>query len=71
MARGGGIFWVLIYIVFGAYFIISGLPGLVSFKIPEVITKIDNWITLVGGVLILIGGINHFRTASNKRYRRE
>ena len=59
----GGIFWFIIYLVFGIYFINSSFNFI---KMPEVISNFDSWIILLGGVLILLGGVNHFRAIRNK-----
>jgi predicted membrane channel-forming protein YqfA (hemolysin III family) len=59
----GGIFWFIIYLVFGIYFINSSFNFI---KIPEIISNFDSWIILLGGVLILLGGVNHFRAIRNK-----
>lgn len=71
--RGGGITWLLLilYLVFGLYFINYALN---YFLIPQAIkTTLDTynkWIVFVGGVLIIIGAINHFRLSRYiKRYR--
>ncbi len=58
MIKGGAITIFLLYLVFGLYFILSSFNFI---TIPEIILKFDKWIILVGGVLILIGGINYFR----------
>lgn len=56
--------WFIIYLIFALYFVNSGL-SLVT--MPAAIQSIHNWIVLIGGVLILIGGINHYR-ASRLRF---
>lgn len=58
MIKGGAIIVFLLYLVFGLYFITSAFN---FFTMPEIILKFDKWIILVGGVLILIGGVNYFR----------
>jgi|TARA_B100001079_G_C16245907_1_gene441104 hypothetical protein len=63
----GGIFWFIVYLVFGIYFINSSFNFI---KIPEVISNFNQWIILLGGVLILLGGINHFRAIRNKNKSR-
>ncbi|MBT96798.1 hypothetical protein CMI49_01730 [Candidatus Pacearchaeota archaeon] len=63
----GGILWFIVYLVFGIYFINSSFNFI---KIPEVISNFNQWIILLGGVLILLGGINHFRAIRNKNKSR-
>lgn len=58
MANKCAIIGFLVYLIFGIYFINSSL-GFIT--LPEFISKIENWIVLVGGILILIGGINYIR----------
>ena len=55
--------WAVVYLVFGAYFINLSFSFI---TLPEFITGFYQWITLVGGILILLGGINHFRAIKNK-----
>ena len=54
----------LIYILFGLYFINYGIE---FYPIPEIISDVNNWIILVGGILILLGGMNYLRTAKKKK----
>jgi len=49
---------LVIYVIFGLYFINSGL-NLIT--LPEFFNSIDRWIILAGGILILVGGINSLR----------
>ena len=62
--RGGGITWLLLilYLIFGAYFINFALN---FFLIPAAITAAiepyNKWIIFVGGILIILGAITHFR----------
>ncbi len=65
--KTGGLIWALIYILFGAYFINISFNFIV---IPEMVLTYQKWVMLVGGVLILIGGINHFRISSMKQKAR-
>ena len=64
MAKGGVITLFLVYLLFGLYFINSSFDFI---NVPEIVLNFDKWITLIGGVLILIGGVNHFR-AGKKTY---
>ncbi|MAG78783.1 hypothetical protein CMI40_00195 [Candidatus Pacearchaeota archaeon] len=59
-----GIFWFIIYLVFGVYFINSSFNFII---IPEVISNYNQWIIFFGGILILFGGLNHFRAIRNKK----
>ncbi len=54
----------LVYLVFGIYFINSFLN---FFEISEFFANFSKWINLIGGILILIGGINYLR-AGRERY---
>ena len=59
---GKGIF--LLYLIFGLYFVNFAFDFI---PLPELILDINKWIIFIGGVLILVGGINHLR-ASKKSY---
>lgn len=65
MTKGGIIAVFFLYLVFGMYFIMSAFNFI---TIPDIILQFDNWIGLVGGVLILIGGINYFRARKKSVY---
>jgi uncharacterized membrane protein YuzA (DUF378 family) len=57
--RGGGaIIFLLVYVLFGLYFINQALE---FFVIPETFLLFEKWMNLIGGVLIIIGGINYLR----------
>jgi len=62
--RKGKIIWVLIYLIFGLYFINSAFP---SITLPSFIIRIDKWMVFIGAILIFIGGINYLR-AGKKTY---
>ena len=55
-----------IYAVFGAYFIITSLDLI---PLPDFFSTIDKWITLIGGILIVIGGLNHLRIKRFNRWK--
>jgi len=55
----------IVYLVFGLYFINETLKFV---AIPKFFSDINSWIILVGGILIILGGINHLRV-TNYRYR--
>jgi len=48
----------LIYLVLGLYFINYTINYV---DIPKVINNFNSWIFIIGGILILLGGINHLR----------
>ena len=50
-------FVLLAYFIFGLYFINSTFGFVI---VPEFILNFDKWITLIGGILIVFGGINYF-----------
>ena len=60
-----GIIIFSIHLVIGLY-----LLNLVFnfYKIPEVISQFNEFITLIGGVLILLGGIRYLRFGRGKNY---
>jgi len=58
---GKGIILFLVYLVFGAYLINSVLG---FYPIPEIISNLDKWAVVVGGVLIILGG---FQLLKNKK----
>ncbi len=63
--RGGsGFLFIILYLIFGAYFINYAL---VFIKLPASIDPFNKWIILVGGILIIIGAINQLRL---RRYTR-
>ena len=71
--RGGGITWLLLilYLIFGLYFINYALN---YFLIPQAIKTVldtyNKWIIFVGGILIILGAISHFRLSRYiNRYR--
>ena len=54
----------LISTLFGLYFINSSLE---IYTIPEIVLEMNNWITLVGGILIILGGIGLLRSSRRKQ----
>ncbi|MGA2130474.1 MAG: hypothetical protein ABSG05_02565 [Candidatus Pacearchaeota archaeon] len=56
--KSGSGFLVVIYLLFGIYFINYAIQFVI---IPTVVTQFDKWIILVGGVLLIIGAINQLR----------
>ena len=63
---GGGFLFIIMYLIFGAYFINYAFNFI---PIPAVITSINKWIILAGGILIIVGAINHLRINKLSRYR--
>lgn len=57
----------LLHLVFGAYFINLGINYV---AVPEVVSNFNAWIILIGGVLILLGGINYLRIGKWKKLER-
>jgi hypothetical protein len=56
-----------VYLLFGLYFINSAL---FFYEIPEKILIVDKWIKLVGGVLIILGGLNYIKASRKiRRYK--
>jgi|TARA_Y100000310_G_scaffold222737_1_gene224473 LPXTG-motif cell wall-anchored protein len=51
--KGGKILVFLIFVLFGLYFINSSIE---FYPVPDFVSEMNNWIFLIGGVLILIGG---------------
>lgn len=62
--RGGTLFFLILYLVFGAYFINYALN---FFPVPAAVNPFNKWIILAGGILIIIGAINHLRLSRYKR----
>ena len=60
-----GIIIFSIHLVIGLYFL-----NLVFnfYKIPEVISQFNEFIILIGGILILLGGIRYLRFIRGKNY---
>jgi len=59
--RGGSskIFVFLIYLVIGLFLLNIQLNIL---TLPEVVTKIENWVVFIGGVLVIIAGVKYLMT---------
>jgi len=62
MKKGNKLWFFLIYLAFGLYFINYHFQFL---QIPDSVTKVDSWIIFVGGILVIIGGINYLRASRN------
>ena len=63
MASKSAAFGFLLYIVVGLYFINSGFNFI---TLPDFILNFNKWITLLGGILIIVGGINYLRAGKAK-----
>jgi hypothetical protein len=66
--RNLDLIWFLMYFILGAYFLNSGL---LYYNVPEAIASLDKFIRIAGGVLIILGGINHLRASSKHRKKKE
>ena len=56
----GGLIGFLVYLIFGLYFINSAFNFII---LPEFVSSVDKWILLIGGILIVVGGINYLRAS--------
>ena len=63
---GGRMFWFLLYLVFGLYFINKPFQVI---GIPESFAGTEEWIIFVGGLLLVWGAINVLRIARLKQPR--
>jgi hypothetical protein len=64
MTRGSRLIFFLLYVIFGLYFINSGLNFWPALTFPS----IEKWIQVVAGALILLGGINYYRASRYSGY---
>jgi len=62
---GGAAVIFLLNLVFGIYIIASALE---LAALPESLVKLDKWIFVIGGILIIIGGINYLRARKRNKY---
>jgi len=65
MSKKVKIIGVVVYFIFGLYFINYAFNFVVF---PEFIANLDKWIILVGGILIFIGGVNYLRVGKKLVY---
>jgi len=56
--RGRGTLVFILYLILGLYLINFGFNFI---KIPTFITSIDKWIICIGGIFLILGGINFLR----------
>lgn len=54
-----------VYLVFGLYLINSSFNFI---TMPAFIQSIENWLVLISGVLVIIGGFNYLRASKRKYY---
>ena len=64
--KKGAFIGFLVYLVFGLYFLNFAL-GFVA--LPEILSKIDKWIILIGAILIIVGAINYLRLSKIKKIK--
>ena len=57
-AKSSHLIFFIIYLIFGLYLVNYSLNLL---ALPAFFSGINQWIILVGGVLVLLGGINYLR----------
>ena len=57
MRQGKGVLF-LVYLILGLYMINVAFNFV---NLPEFISKIDKWIIFVGGILLILGGINYLK----------
>jgi hypothetical protein len=58
MRRGSRTLLFIVYVLFALYFLNYGLNFI---GIPESFSTFEQGIIFVGGILLLLGGINHLR----------
>ena len=58
MKRGPNTLIMLVYLVFGLYFINQPFQFI---QIPESFSIAEPWIIFVGGILIILGAVNYFK----------
>lgn len=63
MKKGGKLIFFLVNLIFGIYLVNTGF---VFFQIPEIVSRFDNLIISIAGILIIVGGINYLRIQSKK-----
>ena len=64
--KKGAFMGFLVYFIFGLYFFNLSLGFIV---LPEILSKIDKWIILIGAILIIIGAINYLRLSKIKKVK--
>ena len=61
--KRGHIIIFLIYILSGLYFINAAAS---FYVIPDSVLQFESYIVLVGGILLILGGINYLRVSGKK-----
>jgi predicted membrane channel-forming protein YqfA (hemolysin III family) len=56
----GVVFFV--FLIIGLYFINYSLNLI---KLPEFFSGVDKWIILIGGLLLIVGGVNYWRLSKH------
>jgi hypothetical protein len=56
--RSGGSWMFILYLILAFYFINKPFQFV---KIPEFIASVEIWIMFIGGVFLILGGINSFK----------
>jgi len=64
--KKGAFIGFLVYLVFGLYFLNYSLGFVI---LPEFMSKIDKWVILIGGILIIVGAINYLRLSKIKKIK--
>ncbi len=54
----GALIGLVVYFIFGLYLINSAFDFI---SLPTFILNLDKWIVFIGGILIIVGGINYLR----------
>jgi len=62
-----GLIGFIVYLVFGLYQLNFALNFI---DLPTFSTIVNNWILFVGGILIIIGGINYLRVGYRRYHSR-
>ena len=64
--KKGAFIGFLVYLIFGLYFLNYSLGFVI---LPEFMSKIDKWVILIGGILIIVGAINYLRLSKIKKIK--
>jgi len=64
MGKGRGIF-VAVYFILALYFVNGALNFI---NLPGFFAKADKWILLIGGIFLILGGVNSMRMKRYKGY---
>ena len=61
MPKRPSAFTLILFIIFGLYFLNYPFQFV---KIPVAIAGLDKWLIFAGGIMLIIGGVNHFTKMS-------